>query len=110
MARLLFITPDLLDARYGYIASIPLCIFLMFGLAASYRPKGINLARHSIFIVILSFCCLVLRLNNLAWAQAGELTNNMLDGFRIIHRQVPDTTRVYFVNIPVNTMCGNCRT
>ena len=34
MARLLyFITPDLLDARYGYIASMPLCILLMMGIS-----------------------------------------------------------------------------
>ncbi len=43
MAKLLLITPELLDARYGYIASIPLCIFLMLGLAYRKKPGGLNL-------------------------------------------------------------------
>ncbi len=101
MAKLLLITSDLLDARYGYIASIPLCIFLMLGLAFRERPLGLNSVRYLIFIVVISFCCFVLRLNNSIWAEAGDLTNKMLSGFRLIHKQIPNAAKIYFINIPV---------
>ncbi len=50
--------------------------------------------------MIISFCCFVLRSNNSVWAEAGDLTNKMLAGFKLIHKQIPNARRIYFVNLP----------
>jgi len=101
MLKLLWIIPDLLNARYGYIASIPLCALLMYGLAFNTRFKVLNCLRYPIFIFVLISSCYVLRANNIAWAGAGTLTNNLLSEFRRIHREVGDNVNIYFINIPL---------
>ncbi len=101
MAKLLWITPDLLDARYGYIASIPLCAFLMFGLAFGKEEKLRSKTRYTIFLCILSFSCFILHINNEAWAEAGKLTSGLLGEFKRLHSIVPDSERIYLLNIPV---------
>lgn len=101
MAKLLLITPNLLDARYGYIASVPLCILLMLGLALAESPKGMKYLKYLIFTVVITFCAFVLRGNNSVWAEAGRLTNAMVDNFRELQKKCGKDKIFYFINIPV---------
>ena len=59
MAKLLLITPDLLDARYGYIASVPLCIFVdvWFSLQKqAHRSQFYALSNFYCYSFLLLFC------------------------------------------------------
>ncbi len=100
MLKLLWITPNLLNARYGYIASVPLCAFLMFGLAMISNHKIADYWRYVLFFLVLAFSTMVLRSNNLAWAEAGRLTNSMRYDFARIHKEIAGDPKIYFFNIP----------
>ncbi len=103
MLRFFLITPELLNARYGYLASVPLCAFLMYGLAFVSIPKGLTHVRYSIVFLTLSLSCFILHTNNVAWAETGTLTNNLLSGFREVHKELANQDqRIYFLNIPIS--------
>ncbi len=72
MHSLLIITPDLLDARYGYLASVPLCAILMLGLTSKGSLKNWDSFRYPIIVLILIFSCYVLRMNNIAWTRQAN--------------------------------------
>ena len=100
MLKLLWITPDLLNARYGYIASVPLCAFLMFGLAKTEKNKLANDGRYVLFFLVLILSTIILRNNNSAWAETGQLTNNMRSDFARIHTEIAGDPQIYFFNMP----------
>ncbi len=97
---ILQITPDLTNARYGYGASLPLCFFLGLGIASDASLKTLVVLRRALVIFILSLSCSILRLNNLAWIEIGQLSNNLLDAFRQIHHELKGDQRIYIVNVP----------
>jgi hypothetical protein len=101
LLKILIITPELLNARYGYLASTPLCAFLTYGLATTPAIKILNFVRYLGFLFIVMLSCFILRTNNLAWAEAGNLINNLLIGFSSINKDPTNTLcRLYFLNIP----------
>ena len=59
--------------------------------------------RYPIVAMTLILSCFILRTNNLAWAEAGKLTNNLLNEFARIHNDPNNIEkRLYFLNIPEN--------
>ena len=100
MHRLLFISADLLNARYGYTASVPLVAFLSLGLASNAYLKSRRQILNALFVLLLCFSGFVLYTNNKAWAESGQLTNSLIGEFRRIHQGVTGDPKIYVVGIP----------
>ncbi len=98
--KLLYITPDLLNARYGYLSSVPLCAFLTLGIVCSSYMAERLLLRNLLLGLVLCLSFFILRGNNLAWAEAGHLTNGVVSEIRRIHRDLDPNLQTYIVNVP----------
>jgi hypothetical protein len=90
-------------SRLAYQSTAPLCAFLAYGLA-KIKPtsKLIYLARI-VTVIVIFLSAQILYSNNLAWAEAGAWTNNIVNQLRNFYKENPGDPFVYITGLPTTT-------
>ncbi len=106
--KLFNIGDDLQGSRLIYFGSVPLCALLTFGFAnlgyVDNSPKQVQLRMigRVMLSLVLSLSALVLMINNLAWQQAGEMSQAIVQQLDRFYKQIDGDPPVYLVGLPDN--------
>ena len=91
--------------RLAYLASAPLCVFLTYGLSYFCINKRFAFINRLITVFFYIFIAGVLYANNLDWAKAGNLSNQLAQGLKSYYRYVSGDPLIYITGIP-KSACG----
>lgn len=89
-------------SRLAYLATAPLCAFLTYGLAMFSSGNRFSYLCRITALIALVLATQILFANNLAWAEAGLLTNNVLRQLKDYYKNVADDPFVFITGLPTN--------
>jgi len=86
--------------RIIYLASVPICMLLTYGIAYFCAGKQFSFVSRAITLSFFGFAVAMLYANNLAFAQAGHVSNKIVQSFRAYYQNIPGDPLVYAVGLP----------
>ena len=101
VVKLFNIGPDLQGSRLAYLATVPLCMLICFGLASVTRQNN-KTAYWQIgaLTVLLSAAGAGLLINNIAWVKAGAASQALMQQLNEISKTNPANAVIYIVGLP----------
>jgi hypothetical protein len=96
------------ESRLAYLATAPLCAILAYGLTTYSISKKFSKLLLIPLCLFIGLAARILYTNNLAWAEAGHLTNSIVREFRKYYNQAKNVYPVYVVGLPnITNKCIN---
>ena len=93
-------------SRLAYLATAPVCIFLTFGLATFFTSRKFNSICKILSCALLIAAASILYDNNIAWAEAGHLTNKFIQEVKKYYTSIEGDPLVYAIGLPMITNKG----
>src|SRR5262249_31404955 len=89
-----------IGSRHAYLSTAPLSVFLTYGIATFSVESSLPWLFRILSLITLGLCALVLYINNLVWAEAGNWTNNLVKELIVQSRKMKDRQLVYVLALP----------
>ena len=88
-------------SRLAYLATAPICLLLTYGIAMFSTGSRISFLCRSAAVIVIGLAAIILNANNLAWAEAGQLTNKIVREFKNYYRNTAGDPLTYISGLPM---------
>ncbi|PWT95232.1 MAG: hypothetical protein C5B53_11730 [Candidatus Melainabacteria bacterium] len=98
--KVFMIADNLQGSRLGYLASVPLSMFIACGALLPVKKEIFSRFLLLFYACMLFLSGFLLSTNNQAWAEAGRLSNIVQRQIRLLYEKLPGDPPVLLVGLP----------